>query len=70
MNRYSPEWYEREDERELDHLSLSTRIRDAFRFEDGEPCEWRDVAVFLTGTAWGGMIVFGVLCAIAARHAP
>lgn len=47
------------------------RVLEAIRaIPGGEPSNWRDAAIFLLGTAWGGMIVFGVLCAIAARRAP
>lgn len=47
-----------------DTPSLLRRLRDAFRFEDGEPHEWRDVAVFLTGSAWGVMVTLGLLLAV------
>ena len=46
------------------------RLFDACRaIPDGEPSSWRDAAVFLIGAGWGGMVTFGVLLAIAARHA-
>jgi len=48
----------------------AVRIFDAIRaIPGGEPSNWRDVAVFGIGAAWGGMVTFGVLLAIAARHA-
>ena len=47
-----------------DAPSLFRRLRDAFRFEDGEPHEWRDVAVFLVGSAWGAMLAVGLLLAV------
>jgi hypothetical protein len=47
------------------------RMAQAFReFPGGEPSNWRDAAVFCIGAVWGGMILFGILAAIAARHAP
>lgn len=58
--------------------SLGQRIRtgvvslfQAFRaIPNGEPSNWRDIAVFLIGSAWGVMCTLGVVLAIAARHAP
>lgn len=47
-----------------DTPSMLRRLRDAFRFEDGEIREWRDVAVFLTGSAWGVMVTLGLLLAV------
>lgn len=58
--------------------ALGQRIRagvlnlfQAFRaVPGGEPSNWRDAAVFIVGTVWGGMVAYGMLLAIAARHAP
>lgn len=46
------------------------KLFEAFRaIPGGEPSYWRDVAIFVIGGVWGGIIVFGVLLAMAARHA-
>lgn len=37
-------------------------------FPDGEPSPWRDVAVFLVGTAWGVMVTLGMLLAWSAHQ--
>ena len=47
-----------------DTPSLLRRLRDAFRFEDGEIREWRDAAIFLIGSAWGVMLTLGLLLAV------
>lgn len=49
----------------------AVRIFEAIRaIPGGEPSTWRDVGVFLVGSAWGAMCMVGVLLAIAGRHAP
>ncbi|MGN6313201.1 MAG: hypothetical protein ACTHMO_05495 [Rhodanobacteraceae bacterium] len=52
-------------------VDAAVRVFTAVRsIPGGEPSAWRDVAVFLVGSAWGCMCTVGVLMAIAARHAP
>lgn len=52
-------------------LGAVLNLFQAFRsIPGGEPSNWRDAGVFIMGTVWGGMVTFGILLALAARHAP